>query len=96
MFWLLKRIFGLGVLIALVFLVLQFQVGGRPLKDYLIDFYRSPLVQEAFRQGKEAVTGYLQKDVTKGPEEAAPAMDRVSDEEREELEKVLEKETRSK
>lgn len=96
MIWFFKKIFAVGVLLALLFLALQFQVGGRPIKDYLSDFYRSPLIQEAIRQGKEAVTGYLQKDVGKEPEGAEPAMEKVTDQEREELEKVLEKEMRGR
>lgn len=98
MFWLMKKIFGIGVLIALIFLALHFQVGGRTVKDYLLDFFRTPIVQEAIRQGKEAVTGYLQKDVAAPPSDAGPnmEMDKVSDEDRKELEKVLEKEVRGK
>lgn len=93
MIWLIKRLFGVGVFAAVVFFALQFPVGGRPLKSYLTDFYRSPLVQEAIRQGKGWVVKYLQKDVGIGLEEGGPAMEKVSDKERKELEKVLEKET---
>jgi hypothetical protein len=96
MIWLFKKIFAIGVLLALLFLALQFQVGGRPIKDYLIDFYRSPLIQETIRQGKEAVAGYLQKDVSREPAGEEPAMEKVTDQEREELEKVLEKEMRGR
>lgn len=86
--WLAKRIFGLGVVSALVFFGLQFQVGGRAVKDYLHDFFRSPIVQEAIRQGKGAVTSYLQKDLQPG-DENTPPMDKISEDERRELEKVL-------
>lgn len=83
-----KKILGIGVLAAIVFFGLQFQVGGRPVKDYVTDFYRSPLVQEAARQAKDVIVSYLHKDVQSGGEGPAP-MDRISDEERKELEKVL-------
>ena len=87
MIWLMKKILGIGVLAAIIFFGLQFQVGGRPVKEYVTDFYRSPLVQEAVRQTKDAVVSYLHKDVQSG-EDAAP-MDRISDDERKELENVL-------
>jgi hypothetical protein len=101
MFWLLKKIFGLGVTIAVIFFALHFQVGGRPVKDYLADFCRSPLVQSTFqgawRQSKDAVLGYLRKDIapsdspdSKGVKDGAP-MDQVDDDERKELEDVLKK-----
>lgn len=90
MFWLMRKIFGLGVMAALIFFAMQFQVGGRPVKDYLLEFYRAPLVQEAIRQGTNAVTHYLQKDV--GSEShSGPALEKIKDDEREELEKVLKK-----
>ena len=92
MFWLLKKIFGLGVFVAVLFFALQLRVGGRPLKDYLIDFYRAPLVQEAIRQGREVLQKYLHKDVGGGGE--GPAMEKVSEEEKKELEQVLERESR--
>lgn len=94
MMWLLRKIFGLGVLAAVVFVGLQFQVGGRPVKDHLLDFYRSPLVQEAVRQARLAVTSYLQKDVQPSTEDSESPMERVSDDEREELEKVIKKQAR--
>lgn len=94
MFWLLRKLFGLGVLVALVFFALQFQVAGRPIKSYLTDFYSSPLVREVLRQGTEAVRQYLQKDVSSAGAESGPPMDKLSDEEKEELEKVLKKESR--
>lgn len=87
MIWLAKKILGIGVVAAIVFFGLQFQVGGRPLKDYVVDFYRSPLVQEAARQAKDVIVSYLHKDVRSGGDSAP--MDRITDEERKELEKVL-------
>ena len=87
MIWLMKKILGFGVLAAIVFFGLQFQLGGRPVKEYVIDFCRSPLVQEAVRQTKDAVVSYLHKDVDSG--DGVAPMDRISDEERKELENVL-------
>lgn len=98
MFWLLKKIFGLGVAIAVVFFALHLQVGGRPVKDYLADFYKSPIVQKVLddtvRQGKDAVLSYLKKDVAPSASDAdAPPMEHVEEEERKELEEVLKKES---
>lgn len=92
MIWLIKKIFGLAVLAALVFVALQFQVGGRPLKEYVINFYRSPLVGEAVRQARDAVGSYLRKDVQPQDDASSP-MDKVDDDEREELEKVIRKQS---
>ena len=94
MFWLLRKLFGIGVFAAVLFFALQFPVGGRPLREYLLDFYRAPIVQEGIRQGRDQVMKYLQKDVGMSPEKGGPAMEKLSDQEREELEKVLQKETR--
>lgn len=91
MFWLMKKLFGLGVMAALVFFALQFQVGGRPVKDYIIDFYRAPLVQEAIRQGTEAVTRYLQKDVGGDSGASGPPLEKIREDEVKELEKLLKK-----
>ncbi len=104
MFWLLKKIFGIAVLAAVVFVGLHFQVGGRPVKDYLIDFYHSALVQEAIRQSRDAIGSYLQKDVqpavtsketpSSAQQDDGPApMDKVNDDERQELEKVIRKQS---
>jgi len=106
MIWLIKKILSLAILAALIVVAMQFQVGGRPLKDYVIGLYRAPIVQEGMRQAKEAVTSYLQKDVqsssptsavTGGVKEKDSApMDRINDDERQELEKVLKSNKASK
>ena len=91
MFWLLKKIFGLAVIAALVFFALQAKIGGRPLKEYVVGFYQSPIVQEGLRQAKDAATSYLQKDLqpASGPAADGVPLDRIHDDERRELEKVL-------
>jgi hypothetical protein len=97
MIWLFKKIFGLGIAIALVFFALQLQIGGRPAKDYVADVYQSPIVQEAIRQGKGIVLSYLHKDVTPSGESegvSGPPMEHLEEDERRELEDVLKKESR--
>lgn len=92
MFWLMKKIFSLGVLVAIVFFVFQYKIGGKTVKDYAVEFYDSPIFQEAVRQGNTALREYLAKKESGQPQkEDAPAMDPLSEEERAELEKVLKK-----
>ena len=89
-FWLIKKIISLVVLVVVVIFVLNFKVRGRPIQDYLNEVFRSPLIQEVVRQGKEMVMGYLHKDI----QPPGPAMEKLEETERKELEKVLEKETK--
>ena len=92
MFWILRKIFGLGVLAALIFLALHYQVGGKPIQEYVVQFYQSPLIQEAVRQGRDTALSYLHKDIRSSvPSADAPPDDKLSDQDREELEKILKK-----
>ena len=105
MFWLIRKIFTLGVLAALVFLALQFSIGGKPLKDHLLSFYRSPLVGAAIEQGRDFVLPQLQKlglfkNETPSDSQHIEKMnkqiedtlgDQLEKEDREELDKVLKK-----
>lgn len=97
MIWLFKKIFGLGIAIALVFFALHLQIGGRPAKEYVVDVYKSPIVQEAIRQGKDSILSYLHKDIAppgESKDESDPPMEHLNDDERRELEDVLKKESR--
>ncbi len=89
MFWIFRKIFGLAVLAAIAFFVMQYSFQGRPIKDYLVDFYSAPLVQEAGRQAKIAVMRYLNQGPKTGGDQ--PAMDELKDDERAELESILKK-----
>lgn len=86
MFSLLRKIIGLALFFVFVSYALNYRVQGKPVRDYLTEVYRSPLVQELIRQGKGAVVGYLHKDV--GDQ---PPQDQLNAKDRKELEKVLEK-----
>ena len=90
MIWLIEKIFSLGVLAAVVFFAMQFSVGGRPVKDYVMVVYRSPLIREAVRQGVDIIKSYLDKDVGSSKSNG-PAMENLNDDEKKELEKLLEK-----
>lgn len=94
MFWLARKILALGVFAALVFFALQYRVGGRLVKDYLLDFYQAPLIRGAMQQVKETVQTYLHKDV--GAEKTDRVEDSITDQDRKELEKVLKDSSRSK
>lgn len=85
MFWLLRRLFSLAVLVALVWVILQLDYQGRPVKDRVSEVIHSPLVQEVTRQVKGAVLGYLKKDLKESP----PAMEKLDEKDRADLEKVL-------
>lgn len=90
MFWLLRKIFGLIILAVLVFFALQFQVGGRPLKDYAEKIYHSEMFQGALGGAIHSVESFLHKDL-ENKKEDGPAMDNLKDDEMKELEKVLKK-----
>ncbi len=90
MLWLIRKLLMLAVFAALVWLILQLDYKGRPVKDYANEFLQAPLVREIVRQGKGLAAGYLKKDL----KEESPAMEEVGEEERRELEKVLEEESK--
>ena len=99
MFWLIRKIFSLGIIIAIVFLLMHFQVGGRPMSDYAQALYHSQPVQEALASAKNTLLGYLGNLDKPNVEVDKPAsekmdpieMDPIKDDERKELEKVINK-----
>ncbi len=94
MIWLIKKIIGVAVLIAIVFFVMNYEVGGRPVKELFKNFYSSPFAQEAVRQGRESfghfLGSFLEKD-PHGPASSAEPMEKIDDKDRQELEDVLKK-----
>ncbi len=90
MFWLLRKIFGIIVLAALIFFALQFQIGGRPLKDYVEKIYHSEMFQKAVGGTIHSIESFLHKDL-EDKKVDGPAMDDVKEDEMKELEKVLKK-----
>ncbi|MBI3540680.1 MAG: hypothetical protein HY073_00805 [Deltaproteobacteria bacterium] len=92
MFWLARKILAIGFFAALVFFALQYRVGGRQVKDYLLDFYNAPLFRNAVQQTKDTVQTYLHKDVGGDGKDS----DHIDDQDRHELEKVLKDSSRSK
>ncbi len=89
MFWLLKKLVLLALIAGFVMWLLQLEYQGRPVRERAREFLQAPLIQEIVRQAKEAVSGYLKKEI-KVPQ--GPAMEKIEEGERKELEKVLEKE----
>lgn len=88
MFWLLRKLFFLGVLGALFWVILQLDYQGRPVKDHVREFLNAPLIQEIVRQVRGEVDSYLKKrNLPTGP-----AMENIDEKEKEKLEEVLEKE----
>ena len=59
MFWLLKKIFWLAVIIAIVYYGSNYRIDDKPIKQYLSEFYNSPIVQSAVKAGKDMVQEFL-------------------------------------
>ena len=93
MFWLLRKLVTIGVIVGLIWVILQLDYHGRPVKDRLGTLCRTPLVQEIGRRIKGAVGGYLKKDL-KG--ESGPAMEELEPGDREKLKQVIEEESGKK
>ena len=107
MFWLIRKIFWIGVLVAIVYYGANYQVDGKPVKQYVSEFFDSPLVQSALKAGKEEIQQLMdQKSSNSEPSipKASPQTahsagdaqsdDQLTDEDRQALDKVLEKQTR--
>lgn len=88
MFGIFRKLATLGIIAGLIWTILQLDYKGRPVKDQLREFFRAPLVQEIGRQAKNAVVGYLKKDV----QESEPAMEKLEPEDQQKLKEVIEKE----
>jgi len=90
MFWLLKKIIFWTVFFFVAMWVLKMPYNGRPVKDYLVEFYNAPIVQEGVRFSKKLVEEQLQKFMREGNE---PPMENIQPDEREDLERVIRKES---
>ncbi len=101
MFWLIRKIITLAIVVAIIFFLLNFEVGGRPLSDYALAIFHSQPVQQAIESTKEKAMNYLDS-IGKRPakplhpqevdrKDAGETMDPIKDDERHELEKVLNK-----
>lgn len=95
MIWLFKKIFGIIITIAIIFFALHLQVGGRQAKDYVLEAWKSPIVQGAVEQGKQTIMGYLNKDVAPA-ENMTPPMEHLEDDDRQELDKILQEKSKSR
>ncbi|MBI2067325.1 MAG: hypothetical protein HYW02_04040 [Deltaproteobacteria bacterium] len=85
----LRWLFTWGLVAGLLWIILQLEYKGTPVKEHLGQFLKAPLIQEVFRQGKGVVSGWFKKEEN-GPH--GETMDRLRDEDREALEEVLKKE----
>lgn len=102
MFWMIRKIISLAIVVAVIFFLLNFEVGGRPLSDYALAIFHSQPIQQAIESSKEKITGFLE-EVGKRPakplhpessseeKSSGETMDTIKDDERRELEKVLNK-----
>lgn len=95
MFWVLRKILFLLVLGGLIVVILNLEYQGRPVKDHVKEIVKTPLIQEINRQVKGMVLSYLKKDVKEEDLRGVRrALEDISEEERKDLEKVIEKESR--
>lgn len=103
MFWILRKLFWIGVLVAIIYYGSNYQIDGKPIKQYAIEFFQSPLVQSALKAGKEEVQEFWGEKMdsstpSEGPSvkdsgQASPAGDELTDKDREALDKVLERQS---
>ncbi len=99
MIWIVKRIFWIGVFSAVIYFGLNYKIEGRPIRQYVSEFYNSALIQAVIKSGKEIVAEFLEEktgDSKKEPEQRSssdPTIgDQLQEEDRRELETILKKE----
>lgn len=91
MIWLIKKIIFWTVVGFLIFWLLKMPYNGRPLKDYVLEFYHAPLIQEGIRFGKQFGKEQIQKLLEKKDEKP---MENLNDKDRQKLDGILKKESR--
>ncbi len=102
MFWIIKRIFWLGVFAALIYFAAQYKIDDKPVKEYASEFYHSPLVQAVLKTGKEMVHEFWDEKMGDGSDPAAETVrevpgsagEELTPQDREALDRVLEKQDR--
>ena len=94
--WIIKRLVWIAVLSALVYFGLNYKLDGKPVKGYVSEFYRSPLVQAAAVTGKELVLEFLNDKMGDGKKEQSPQLeslppptDHLSEQDQQELEAII-------
>lgn len=99
MFWIIRRLFWLAVIVVLVYYGANYKIDDKPIKEYAIEFYRTPLVQSAIRSAKKMVGEFVDDQLnSETPEEPLEikkddeSAEEISVEERKALEQVIEKE----
>lgn len=96
MVWMIKRLFWIGVLVAVVYYGANYKIERKPIKQYVSEFYHAPLIQAAIKTGKEVVVEFLEEKVgdkkEEKKEEGAVVQDQISEQDRQQLESILKKE----
>lgn len=104
MFWLIRKIFWMGVLVAVIYYGMNYQIDGKPVKQYVSEFFDSPLVQSVLKAGKEEVQElWDQQSGSPEPSTAKTSVktthsdadshtgDQLTDEDRKALDQMMEK-----
>ena len=92
MFWLIRKLVFWSLLIWGVVWLLNKPFEGRPLKDYLKEFIRAPIVQEGIDFTRQMIREQFDKGTPqKGVDKP---METISEKERKDLESILKKESR--
>lgn len=107
MFWLIRKIFWIAVLVAIVYYGANYQIDGKPVKQYVTEFVDSPLFQSALKAGKEEIQDLLNRQSkSTEPRDAKVSSqtshssnelktdDQLTDEDRKALDQVMEKQAR--
>jgi hypothetical protein len=95
MFWLMKKVFWISVLVVLGYFAANYKIEGKPIKDYVSSFYHSPLVQSLVKEGKALVQEFLAESFESKPgdkKDASIEHEQIGESEQKELENILEAE----
>lgn len=100
-----KKIFWLAVLVAIIYYGMNYRIDEKPIKEYVVEFYHSPIVQAAVKAGKEAVSefwegsGSSNQSPDSGQKEPETPVhggggDELTEQDQKALDKVLQKQQR--
>ena len=86
MFWLFRKLITLAIFVGLILVILNLDYQGKPVREHLRVVWDSPLVREVSRQ--------VQTWIGSHKNNSGPPMEELKEQDRKELEKVLERESK--
>ena len=87
-----RRFFSLIFIIVVLFFLSHLEYRGKPVRQYFQDFYNHPKIQESVRQAKAILKAYLEKDVGNDNGNDKSLESHLTEQDRQELEKILKQE----